>query len=250
MEITSHSLKQPPRTQHEISGRDLSWYWFKGNEVPSRLLQNVCLFRSFVLYDSGFRKNFGHSGANYGDVQYSDFESYHIMACYQDQLIGTVRITPPFTETVASSVLGPTEYKELIQHLGTKLSQVIEINRLMVDARVRKLQLGRTLMYAAVALIENQWDRSQMTIIGSAGNVTKQAEFFQKHTDYERIEGIQEKFASAFHDQITFLKYRNPPYAKGQEWIEFFKEKLNETAKPHFDHLQMGYSEQSLLDLA
>jgi predicted GNAT family N-acyltransferase len=234
----------------EITNYDLNWYWFKGNEVQSSLLQDVCLFRSYVLFDSGFRKNFGQAGKNFGDIQYSDFESYHIIACYKDQLVGTVRVTPPFTETVAHSVLGTDDYKQLIQHVGAELSSVIEINRLMVDSRVRKLQLGRTLMYAAIGLIENIWDRSQMTIIGSAGNVTKQAEFFQKHTDYEKIPDVPKKFALAFNDEITFLKYKNPPYVKGAEWIEFFKGKLSENARPKFDRLKMGYTQQDLLNLA
>ena len=250
MEITNYGLKNGPLSNHELTGRYLNLYWFKGNEVQGSLLQDVCLFRSFVLFDSGFRKNFGNNGRNFGDIQYSDFESYHIIACHKDQLVGTVRVTPPYTETVAQSVLGQADYEDLLKLIGTDLNSVIEINRLMVDSRIRKLQLGRTLMYAAVALIENVWDRNQMTIIASAGNVTKQAEFFQKHTDYERISNVTDKFAAAFNDDITFLKYKNPPYTKGTEWIEYFKEKLDQKAKPTFDRLKMGYTQQDLLNFA
>lgn len=231
----------------ELSIDDLSWNWFRGNEVHGSLLQDVCLFRSFVLYDSGFRKNFGAYGRNFGDVQFSDFDSYHIVARAGKQVLGTVRVTPPQVETVAASVLGPEDYQSLIAKLGTDLDHVIEINRLMIDGRVRKLNLGRTLMYASVALIENLWDRSKMTIIGSAGNCTKQAQFFLNYTDYEKIPGVSDHFASTFNDHVTFLRYKQPPYVRGAEWIESFKKILGPKAKADFHRLEMAYDKKDLI---
>jgi predicted GNAT family N-acyltransferase len=218
----------------DLSLTGLSWFWFKGNSVQGSLLQDTCLFRSQVLFDSGTRKDFGISGRRYGDVQFADFESFHIVACLDKEILGTIRITPPFVETVAESVLGLEDYAKLLLHLQAEPSRVIEINRLMIDARVRKSALGRTLMHAAVALIENLWDRSQMVIIGSAGNCTKQAQFFVKYTDYEIIPGVANKFAETFNDQITFLKYKSPPYEKGSDWIEFFKEEFKVLKPPPF----------------
>lgn len=232
----------------DISFNDLSWYWFKGNEVTGRLLQDVCLFRSCVLFESGFRKNFGSSGKNFGDIQYSDFESYHVIACLGDEILGTVRVTPPGVETVALSVLGLQDYKQLIQQMSTSLDRVIEINRLMIDNRVRKLNLGRTLMYASIGLIENVWKRNDMTVIGSAGNCTKQAQFFLNHTDYEKIPGVSDKFASTFNDDITFLKYRNPPYEKGSDKIDFFKGIFNVQLPFPGTRLKMSY-ETNPIDL-
>lgn len=207
----------------DITTDELSWYWFKGNEVSGRLLQDVCLFRSCVLFDSGFRSNFGNLGKNFGDIQYSDFESYHIVACYNQEILGTIRISPSSVETVTLNILGLTDYQVLIKQLGTSLDQIVETNRLTIDERVRKLNLGRTLIYASIALIENIWDRSQMTIIGSAGNNTKQTDFITKHTDYKKIPDFPGRYSSIFNDQITFLKYDNPPYTKGAAKIEFFK---------------------------
>lgn len=225
----------------EISLNRLSWYWFKGNSVSGRLLQDVCLFRSHVLFDGGTRENFGSDGLNFGDIQYSDFESYHIVACLADEILGVVRITPPRSETVAWSVLGKERYLTLLEGLETDLNHVIEINRLMIDRRVRKLNLGRTLMYAAVALIHQLWDRSAMTIIGSAGNNTKQSAFFLNYTDYERVAGVSDIFATTFKDDITFLKYRLPPYSKGVEWIDFFRQELRKPSLPPFASFRMGY---------
>lgn len=230
----------------EISLNDLDWYWFKGNAVSGRLLQDVCLFRSHVLFDGGTRENFGNEGANYGDIQYTDFESFHIVACVKDEILGVVRITPPRSETVAWSVLGKERYLQLLEGLETDLNHVIEINRLMIDRRVRKLNLGRTLMYAAIALIHRQWDRTAMTIIGSAGNLTKQAAFFMNYTDYERVPGVSDIFASTFKDDITFLRYRMPPYTKGADWIEFFKKEFRRPSSPPFVSFRMGYEELTL----
>ncbi|MBL7545564.1 MAG: hypothetical protein JNL11_17225 [Bdellovibrionaceae bacterium] len=160
----------------DISYDDLNWYWFKGNEMPSRLLQDLCLYRSHVICDFGTRKNFGHLGKNFGDMQYADFESYHIVLCRKDEILGSVRVTPGFVETVAAATLGEADYMKLIARLGTSLNKVLEINRLLIDYRVRRLNLGRILMYAAIGLIENVYDRKEMTIIGSAGNCTKRIE--------------------------------------------------------------------------
>lgn len=210
----------------EISLNNLAWYFFKGNDIPASLLQQVCLFRSNVLFDSGFRKNFDESGEDYGDIQYADFESFHIIACFKNEIIGTVRITPSRAKTVAQSVLGYQDYMKLIELLNTTSDKVLEINRLMIDVRFRKANLGKTLMYAAIALIESHWKRSELTIIGSAGNCTKQAKFFLDHTDYQKIPSVSDKFASTFNDHITFLKYSEPPYTKGVEEIAFFKNHL------------------------
>lgn len=227
----------------ELSLNDLDWYWFKGNAIQGRLLQDVCLFRSHVLFDGGTRENFGSDGLNFGDIQYSDFESIHIVACLKDEILGVVRITPPRSETVAWSVLGKERYLQFLDSIDTDLNHVIEINRLMIDGRVRKLNLGRTLMYAAIALIHLLWDRPAMTIIGSAGNTTKQAAFFQNYTDYERVPEIPDVAAKMFKDDITLLKYRLPPYTKGVEWIDFFKEEFRKPSSPPFQTFRMGYGE-------
>jgi predicted GNAT family N-acyltransferase len=226
----------------DFSIAELNWYWFKGNAVTARLLQDTCLFRSHVLFDSGTRKDFGKYGKRFGDVQYADFESYHIVACRQSEILGTIRVTPPLVETVGASVLGPEDYAKLLDHVGARAEQVIEINRLMIDRRIRKSELGRTLMYAAVALIENLWDRQKMVILGSAGNNTKQTQFFVNYTDYELIPGVANKFADTFNDQITFIKYKNPPYVKGADWIEVFKREFRLIGTPPFVRFDLGYT--------
>lgn len=212
----------------EIEFNNLDWHYFKGNSIKASLLQKVCLFRSFALYDSGFRKNFDTEGAYYGDVQYTDFESYHIVASVNNQILGTVRITPSNARTVAETVLGKEKYLQMIAKLNTESHFVLEINRLMIDSRFRKLNLGRTLMYAAISLIEKKWNRQEMTIIGSAGNCTKQTQFFLNYTDYKKIENADDVYAEAFNDKITFLKYALPPYTKGTEFIDYFGKKLIE----------------------
>lgn len=206
----------------ELSLEKMEWIWFKGNQVPAQILQTVCEFRSRVLFDSGFRQNFARFGGSFGDIQYSDFESLHIIAHQNSELLGTVRITLPRQEIVALSVLGIEKYFELLTHIKTDFNHCIEINRLMIDERCRKLALGRTLMYAAIALVENYFQRDQITIIGSAGNCTKQKDFFLKYTDYELIDGVSNYFAKAFNDEVSLLKYKNPPYSNGVEWIHFF----------------------------
>lgn len=212
----------------EIEFNNLDWFYFKGNSISANLLQKVCLFRSFALFDSGFRKNFDTEGAHFGDIQYTDFESHHIIASFQNQILGTVRVTPSCARTVAETVLGKPHYLQLLEKINAQPEKVLEINRLMIDSRFRRLNLGRTLMYAAVALIEKKWNRSEMTIIGSAGNCTKQAQFFLNYTDYKKIENVDEVYADAFSDKITFLKYEQPPYTKGTEFIEHFGQKLQE----------------------
>lgn len=230
----------------ELTLNHLNWHCFKGKEVKASLLQKICLFRSFVLFDSGFRKNFSQVGQDFGDIQYTDFESYHIVASHEDEILGTVRITPPTGKTVALSVLGTEEYKSLIDLLETTPDKVLEINRLMIDSRYRKLNLGRTLMYAAIAFIENNWHREELTIIGSAGNCTKQAKFFLDHTDYQKIPHISDKFASTFNDDITFLKYANPPYSKGTDEINFFKKNLKNLNSEVRDNFRAHFSEEYL----
>jgi len=220
----------------ELTLNDLNWYCFKGKEVKASLLQKICLFRSFVLFDSGFRKNFSQVGQDFGDIQYTDFESYHIVASHQDEILGTVRVTPPSGKTVALSVLGNEEYKSLINLLETTPDKVLEINRLMIDS----------LMYAAIAFIENNWNRADLTIIGSAGNCTKQAKFFLDHTDYKKIPHVSDKFASTFNDDITFLKYANPPYSKGTDEIDFFKKNLKNLNAEVKDNFRAHFSEEYL----
>lgn len=231
----------------DISYDDLQWYWFKGNEMPSRLLQDLCLYRSHVICDFGTRKNFGYLGKNFGDIRYADFESYHIILCRKDEVLGSVRVTPGIVETVAASVLGETDYMNLINHLEVSLDKVIEINRLLIDYRVRRLNLGRILMYAAIGLIENVWDRKEMTIIGSAGNCTKQTQFFLNYTDYEKIPNVADKYTKDFDDTITFLKYRQAPYDKGADKIEFFKELFKNPTPFPWSRLRTGYVEQTEL---
>lgn len=208
---------------------EIQWAWFQGSQVSSQLLKNLGVFRSHVLYDLGFRKSFGPLEPDFGDLKYVDFESYHILAIYNGFIIGSVRVTPPQQETVALSVLGKEKYLSMLQKIDARLDNVIEINRLMVDLRFRELALGRTLMYAAVALIENLWNRENVVVIGSAGNCTKQTEFFLKHTDYVRIPDQKDQEAPLFNDAISFLIYQRPPYQKGVEWISFFKSELQKS---------------------
>jgi len=207
----------------ELRKEDLEWYWFKGNEVLGALLQSVCLFRSQVLFDRGFRQDFSEDGRLFGDVTYADFESYHVVAASAGRILGTVRVTPPHVENVARSVLGAAEYKALLEKIEVRRDRCLEINRLMIVAGFRKLGLGRTLIYAAVALIETVMNRKDFAILASAGNCTKQADFCLKYTDYERIAGVPNRFESAFNDEVTFLLYKNPPYEKGREDIERFR---------------------------
>ncbi len=209
---------------NQVCISDLQWYCFKGNEVPGSLLQSVCLFRSKVLFDSGFRKDFDEQGRLFGDVAYADFESHHVVATVGDRLIGTVRVTPPSGENVARSVLGPLLYGNMISKIDGRWDRILEINRLMIDPEFRELKLGRTLMYAAMALIETYFERSEYEIIGSAGNCTRQADFFLKHTDYERIAEMPDHPAPAFNDTISFLRYKQAPYIKGADEIQKFQQ--------------------------
>ena len=87
----------------------------------------------------------------------------------------------------------------------------------------RDLSLGRTLIYAAIALIENIWNRSKMLILGSAGNCIGQTEFVLKHTDFQKIPNREGSFSELFNDQLTYLYYKQAPYFKGVELILFFQ---------------------------
>ena len=221
----------------EIS--EFDWHWFKGNSVRGSLLQSVSRFRSRVLYDSGFRKDFGPNGKSFGDISFADFESYHIIASKKGEIYGTVRITPPHAEKVAEQVLGPEDYLRLVKHIGASPEKVCEINRLMIDQSLRKCALGKTLMYASIGLFEAQLDRSKYTIIGSAGNCTKQAQFFTKYTDYMRISDISDRAAPVFNDSISFLIYKNPPYINGKEEIEYFKQLFKGKCTPQFSSFEL-----------
>ncbi len=236
----------------EFTFDDLTWYWFRGNDVNARLLQDVCLFRSHVLYDGGTRKNFGHDGVHFGDVHYTDFDSYHIVACRGREIVGVIRVTPAKCETVTESVLGRMRFAEYLQHLETDRQHTLEINRLMIDPRYRKSNLGRTLMYAAVALIHRQWDRSIMTVIGAAGNITRQVDFFLKYTDYHRVEGWADEYAPAFSDHVSFMVYERTSYTRGLDWIEFFKREFQKNSIPIFRSFEMGYDRNEIpgLDIA
>ncbi len=205
----------------------LDWYWFKGNDVKASILQGVCRFRSYVLYGSGFRKNFGTTGKNFGDTYYTDFESYHIVAAINNVIIGTVRITPPNSETVGLSILGDEKYSAFLKKIDLSFENIVEINRLMVDDRFRSLKLGQTLMHAAVALTEKIWNLDHIEILGTAGNCTKQVDFFVKHTDYRKIEGLENFIAPEFNDEVTLLKYGKRPYNKGAKQIDEFVQLFN-----------------------
>jgi predicted GNAT family N-acyltransferase len=230
-----------------IDLKKLEWTYFKGSEVQASLLQSICLFRSFVLYDAGFRKDFGQHGSSFGDIQYSDFESYHVVAFQGSEIVGTVRITPATAETVASSVLGEAGFNSLLHRLVADKKSAVEINRLMIDERFRKQKLGQTLMYAAVALVDHLWKSENMTIIGTAGNCTKQTEFFLKYTDYRRIEGLQNQYAEKFNDEVTFLEYGSKPYRHGVDWVEFFANQFSLARDPLPVRLRTKYQEDQLL---
>ena len=202
---------------------DIYWNWFKGNEISAKQLQSIGIFRSQVLFNLGLRKSFGPFEMDFGDLRYVDFESYHIVAYYKSKLIGSIRVTPPMLETVTFGAMGMKLYLETLEMLGGDLNNVIEINRLMVDPDYRDLSLGRTLIYAAVALIENIWDRSKMLILGSAGHCMGQTEFVLKHTDFQKIPNREECFSQLFNDKLTFLYYKQAPYLKGVELISFFQ---------------------------
>ncbi len=232
----------------EIQFNDLEWFWFKGNQINSKILQDVCLFRSCVLFDSGFRKNFGVSGKNFGDIQYADFESYHVVASLNQEIMGTVRVVPPHVENLTYGILGSNEYKNYVQHLHTTPDKIIEINRLMIDDRVRKLNLGRTLMFASVALVENIWKREEMTIIGIGGHKTRQVDFFTNYTDTERVEGYPDKFYPAYNDNVSFLRYKQRPYDKGHEKVEFFKKIFSEQKDLPFETYKMNYKIHSFIE--
>ncbi|MCB0369130.1 MAG: GNAT family N-acetyltransferase [Bdellovibrionales bacterium] len=204
----------------------LDWYYFKGSDVRAFLLQQLCLFRSFVLYDSGFRQNFSLEGDKYGDIEFIDFDSYHIIACKDDEIIGTIRVTPPKLKGVTYSILGRNEFQEMLANMGTTHERIIEINRLSVDARYRKLNLGRSLIFSSIALIEKIWNRNEVSIIGSAGNCLGQTQFCLKYTDFKRIPNLEDRYTETFKDKVTFLTYSLPPYEKGQEQIDFFHLKL------------------------
>lgn len=217
-----------------LSLEQLEWTWFKGNEVSARLLQSVGMFRSYVLYDLGQRKNFGPLEHDFGDIRYVDFESYHIVASYEGMLVGAIRVVPPMIETVTLSILGMEDYKTVIEKMGGSLTKVIETSRIVVDHRFRQLSLGRTLVYAAIALIELLWNREEMFIICSGGNCAGQAEFLQGKTDYCRIPGELNRFSATYNDEITLLVYKQRPYTKGVEWIESFKEKFSHQRIPEY----------------
>ncbi|MCB9026749.1 MAG: GNAT family N-acetyltransferase [Bdellovibrionaceae bacterium] len=222
-----------------INLSEFDWYWFKGNSVQGSLLQSVSCFRSRVLFDSGFRKDFGPKGKNYGDISFTDFESYHIIAAKEGKIYGTIRVTPPHAEKVAEQVLGAEDYLKLLKHIGTEANKVYEINRLMIDQSLRKCALGRTLMYAAIGLMEAQLNRSNYTVIGSAGNCTKQAHFFTKYTDYYRISNVNDRAAPIFNDTITFLVYKNAPYIKGKDEIDSFTKMFMSPQNPQFSSFEL-----------
>ncbi len=203
----------------------LDFCWFQGASVQASVLQSVCMFRSHVLYDNGFRKNFEINGKSYGDIQYSDFESFHIVATEDDTIWGTIRITPKSSLTVARSVLGEEEFQKLlisIGEMGNSVENVIEINRLMIDPNFRNSSLGQTLMFAAIGLIEILFNRTTTTILGTAGNCTKQLDFFMKYTDYVKIPKFNNANAPQFNDEVTFMIYEQPPYTKGKAEISKF----------------------------
>ena len=220
-----HSVPRPNSTTCPLSLYE--WSWFHGKGVLGQTLQEVCLFRSTVLHNHGFRNQFSQDGALYGDVSYSDFESFHLTARSGGKLVGTVRVTPPSAPNVARTVLGSEKYLELLHIAGATPERVIEINRLMIDETIRRSGLGKTLMYGAVALIEALFKREDYFILGSAGNCTRQKDFFLKNTDYDVIPGITNHYAAEFNDEITFLSYAHPPYSKGAREIEWFRENLD-----------------------
>lgn len=205
------------------AANNLNWYWFKGKEVSSGLLRDLCLFRSHILFDSGNRKNFGFLGKNFGDIQFSDFESFHIVVCERNKIIGTIRVTPPLTENVTLSVLGLEGYKKLAENLMSNFSQIIEVNRLMLDPIYRGTNVSQLLMYASIGLIEALWISSKMTLIASAGNNRKQSVFISRYTDFQPIEGYENFESPQFGDTVTLLKCSSPPYKKGSNEIESFK---------------------------
>ncbi len=226
--------------EHSISDI-VSWHWFKGNEVTGRLLQDVCLFRSAVLFDSGLRENFGGHGRNFGDTHYADFDSYHVVASQNNIILGTIRITPPEIANVTSSVLGFEDYKAFVASLNYDLKNTIEMNRLMVKADTRKLNLGKMLLYAAVGVIENIWDRERFLIICSAGNCASQASYLKRHSDFETVENMPDRFSELFNDSVSFLKYRQPPYLKGATEIKIFSELFAKQVSLPWSRLEMSF---------
>lgn len=227
------------------ANRDLDWRWFRGRDVQGSLLQSLCLFRSQVLYDRGLRESFGQFGATFGDIQYADFDSYHIVATRGPLILGAVRITPPQAQTITLSILGPEKYADLIRKVNATPESVVEINRLVVDRSSRDLVLGKTLMCAAVALTEMVW-HGGMTIIGTSGNNAKQINLFLRHLDCERIQGVDDVFCEKYNDTVSFVRYKEPPYVKGAQAIDYFKQRLQYNSPPDFEAFQSNYHQTTI----
>lgn len=230
----------------ENSLSQFNWYAFKGNSGSAMTLQSLCLFRSWTLFDGGKRKNFDKNEVNFGDVQYSDFESFHIAATDRNKLIGCIRVTPPNNRTVTLSVLGKTHYDKMLKEIEGDHSSTVEINRLVVDPSFRKLGLGKLLIAAAFGFIENRWDTKKIKIICCSGNIDHQTTYIKKVTDYSDIKGFEKIWSDVFNDYVSVMVHPAPPYKNNLETITLFTQYFSTNRVPDINFTNDFYTETAV----
>lgn len=224
-------LANPTTTRSTLSFHDLTWSSFIGNEVSSRELKEICMFRSKVLYDNGRRKKFSQDGSLYGDLSLEDKNSYHLLAKHQGKLIGSIRMTPPGNRNVAISVLGLDGYLQFLNNINADIKSTFEMNRLMIDPQYQAMGIGKFLIFGSIALVNHFYNIHDIKVIGVAGNCMRQTDFCLKYTNFQRLPDVEDEFSHDFEDRVSFLTYPAPPYSKGEKEMRFFADLFNKMEK-------------------
>lgn len=113
------------------------------DKIPSWLMA-LRSFRGQVLYEDGLRPYFRLGEEVYEDNCEADFYSFHLIAKKNDEIAGSVRITPLLDHLCSSSsdALGKEVFSDLLDKNGYVSQKLAEIGRWTVSKKYKNTFLG------------------------------------------------------------------------------------------------------------
>lgn len=185
------------------------------SEMTPTWLASLRSLRGAVFFNDGRRPRFRRADGEYDDPDPIDFSSWHVLACHRSALAGCVRVYP-LTEggppCLTESLLGAEQFSGMLEILGRRREDVIEIGRWVVDPVFRNghslapgigLELAGGAGALAIALAR-QIEFENGVAIFAAG--TRDRQFLTlAHLGLKVVPGLSPVRSSEYDDLIRVL---------------------------------------------
>ena len=137
------------------------------------IIDRVVRFRGEVIYENGLRPSFCLTDGSYADYCVFDRSSYHVLAYFNDRLVGCVRLylLSSGKSSYCEYFIGRQKIAKISNDLGVSYHELSEVSRWVVQPEFRGKNLG-TLLMAGIIFLAHQL--GQKIVLAMSGTVMKQ----------------------------------------------------------------------------